>query len=423
MKINLLLTGNELMAGDTIDSNSSMIANQFAPLGWRLHKKVTVGDDIKLLCEEIDLLSRDTDVLIINGGLGPTVDDLTADALAKVSGNPLEQHPEALEHLQQWAQQRGYQLNKANLKQSFLPKGSAIIPNATGSAVGINLQHQGCIIIATPGVPSELRPMLSQQIIPFLQSRYASGYIKTVRIGVFGLGESTLQEMFDHAFPDWPETIELGFRASFPVLEVKLTARLAGMDEQLESWKNKVKALLAEHVLGEMPCTMAAACLQQLNDKRSNMVTAESCTGGLIASEITRIPGSSSRFLGGIVSYSNSMKAEVLGVSWKALEQEGAVSEVVAQQMLSGALRVSGADVGIAVTGIAGPDGGTEDKPVGTVWLAWGAADNIKTLCLRLPFERPFFQNMVTALGLDLLRRYLLGVDTLPATASRYKVS
>lgn len=422
MRVNLLLTGNELMAGDIIDSNSAMIANAFTPLGWRIHKKVTVGDELSLLCEEIDSLSQGVDVLIINGGLGPTVDDMTASALAELTAQPLQQHPQALGHLTSWCERRGYQLNQANLKQTYLPAGAEIIANATGSAVGIQLQYRDCLVLATPGVPSELRRMLAEQILPLLKSRFASGDIHTTRLGVFGLGESGIQELIDKALPDWPADIELGFRASMPVLEVKLTSRHSGLHPQLATWQGKVEQLLGEHLIGPLPCSLASACLEALAKKDWQLVTAESCTGGLIASELTRVPGSSSHFLGGIVSYANSMKRDALQVSETSLEQYGAVSEEVAREMLFGALKKSGADLGVAVTGIAGPDGGSADKPVGTVWIAWGSAENWHTLHLRLPYERQFFQTMVAAISLDLLRRYCLGIAGIAQLARRYQI-
>ena len=203
------------------------------PLGWRVHKKVTVGDDLTLLCQEIDKLCDDSDVLIVNGGLGPTVDDLTAAALSSVSQQPLCEHPQGMRELLAWCDKRGFTLNEANRKQAILPQGCNIISNARGSAPGILLEHKGCLVIATPGVPSELQQMLADEILPMLQQRFDSDHIQTLRLGVFGLGESSIQELFDRELPHWPEEIELGFRASMPVLEVKLTASGADAGEQL----------------------------------------------------------------------------------------------------------------------------------------------------------------------------------------------
>jgi nicotinamide-nucleotide amidase len=420
MRLNLLLTGNELMAGDTIDSNSAMIAEAVAAYGWRIHKKVTVGDDLELLCKEIDALCANTDVLIINGGLGPTVDDMTAQALAQLTQRQIVEHPQALAHLESWCGKRGFSLNAANLKQAMLPENCDIIANARGSAVGIGLTHRDCLVLATPGVPSELRVMLEQEIIPLTTSRFKTGFVQTIRLGVFGLGESNIQEMINSAFPDWPEDIELGFRASMPVLEVKLTIWQDGIEEKLALWKTRLEALLADHLLGEMPITLAEACLDTLREHQLQLGTAESCTGGLIASQITRIPGASSQFPGGIVSYSNAMKRSALNVSQATLEAHGAVSEQTAREMVLGALTATQADIAVAVTGVAGPDGGSEDKPVGTVWLAWGTRSSIKACCLCLPYDRQGFQNWVAALALDLVRREVKGLPALPQIVLRY---
>ena len=421
MKLHLLLTGNELMAGDIIDSNSAMIAEQIKYFGWRIHKKVTVGDDLNLLCEEIDQLCDNADVLIINGGLGPTVDDLTAVALAKVTGTEIAEHPEALAHLTQWCSFRGYALNASNYKQAMLPKGCEIIANARGSAVGIKLTHRNCLILATPGVPSELRPMLANEIIPQLEALFHSDHIQTIRLGAFGLGESAIQELVNEHLADWPEDIELGFRASMPVLEVKLTARGENTNANLQVWRTKVAALLGDHLLGELPISLPLAAINALKQHNLQICTAESCTGGLIASQLTSVAGASQVFPGAIVSYSNAIKQQILKVSASDLANEGAVSETVVRQMALGAITCTGADIAVAVTGIAGPDGGSEEKPVGTVWIAWGTANNLKAQRFQLPFDRNSFQNWVAALSLDLVRRYILDLPEGSELMKRYQ--
>ena len=420
MKLNVLTTGNELMAGDIIDSNSAMMAEIFEPLGWRIHKKVTVGDDLPLLCQEIDQLCADGDVLLINGGLGPTVDDLTAEAMAQVCERPIQDHPEALAHLQAWCQQRNQSLSKANLKQTRLPADCAIIANGRGSAVGIRMEHRGCLMLATPGVPSELKQMLSEEIVPLLRERFVSDHIRTLRLGVFGLGESTVQERLSDAIPDWPADIELGFRASMPVLEVKLTARGENLGDVLSQCRLQVEDALSHHVIGELPTSLPGALIEACRQRQLSVCAAESCTGGLIASQLTSVPGASDVFPGGIVSYSNGLKKALLGVSASDLEQAGAVSETVARQMLSGALKACGADIGVAVTGIAGPGGGSPDKPVGTVWIAWGSHSAMQSQRLVFPFERAAFQQWVSALALDLLRRHVVGVDEFPQLMQRF---
>lgn len=419
MNIQLLLTGNELMAGDTIDSNSAMIADFLGEKGWRINRKVTLGDDPELLRAEIEDIASRADVLLINGGLGPTVDDLTAQVLAGVNNSELVVNQAALAHLERWCEERGIALNDANRKQALLPAAAEMIANPSGSAVGIRLEHRGCLIMATPGVPSELRAMMRDEVLPLLVERFASDHIQTRRLVVFGLGESSLQHRLSQTFREWPENVELGFRASMPVLEVKLTVRNEAHNGELDEWEARLREVLGHHLLGLAPTSLAKAAIDALNLEQLRVVTAESCTGGQIAAQITAVPGASSVFEGGFVTYSNAMKREMLGVDAETLTRYGAVSEQVATEMAAGALRRSGADIAVAVTGIAGPEGGTEEKPVGTVWLAWGRADDIRTHSLHVPFGREMFQTWVSAMCLDLVRRTALGIGELPRFLER----
>ncbi len=420
MQIQLLLTGNEVMAGDTIDSNSAAIAEYLGEQGWRIYRKVTVGDELDLLCQEIEAQSAAADVLIINGGLGPTIDDMTAEALAEVTGRPLEQHGEALKRLTLWCERLGLTLNKANLKQTILPKNCDLIRNATGSAEGMALEHNNCLILATPGVPRELREMMASEIIPMLKARFGSDFVETRRLAVFGEGESTLQQGIDDLISDWPANIELGFRASMPLVEVKLTARGKNLSQQLDACEAQMKQFLGDAFIGHAPVTLAEATLSLYRAQGKTLTTAESCTGGAIAAALTEVAGASDTFLGGWVCYSNAMKQAQLGVPEQTIAADGAVSEAVARAMLSGALQRSGADAGVAVTGIAGPNGGTEDKPVGSVWLAWGTAEDMQAEFLVVNLGRKRFQNLVTAIGIDLLRRHSGGLERLPGFAARH---
>ena len=417
-KVQLLLTGNELMTGDIVDSNSAMMAQVLKDIGLAVNRKVTVADDLALLVSEITYMASTSDILIINGGLGPTVDDLTAQALALAIEEELSQHPQALAHLTNWCQQRGAELNGPNLKQAILPKDCQIIANKNGSAVGFYVRYNNCDIYCTPGVPHELETMLIEQIIPAISEGLPRDLITDVtRLQVFGLGESSLQNIINEQLPQWPATIELGFRAGMPLLEVKLTTKTK-KDLALKSiWQKKLANVLGDHLIAEIkgkPKPLAEHVLNQLQQHDLKVTTAESCTGGLIASKLTEISGSSMNFEAGFVTYSNEMKTAMLDVPANLFEQYGAVSEKVVVAMAKGSLLKSNADLTIAVSGVAGPNGGTKEKPVGTVWFAWGSIDNIKTQCLLLPYKRHQFQKFVAAIGLDLLRRYQQNVTTIP---------
>jgi nicotinamide-nucleotide amidase len=417
-KVQLLLTGNELMTGDIVDSNSAMMAQVLKDIGLGVSRKVTVADDLTLLVNEITYMTSTSDILIINGGLGPTVDDLTAQALALAIGEELTQHPQALAHLTNWCQQRGAELNDPNLKQAILPKDCQIVANKNGSAVGFSVRYNNCDIYCTPGVPHELKTMLIEQIIPTISANLPIGLIADVtRLQVFGLGESSLQKIINEQLPQWPTAIDLGFRAGMPLLEVKLTT---DTDEGLALkiiWQEKLASVLGDHLIAEIkdkPKSIAEHLLNQLQQHNLQVTTAESCTGGLIASKLTEISGSSMNFEAGFVTYSNKMKTAMLDVPTDLFEQYGAVSEQVVVAMAKGSLVKSNADLTIAVSGIAGPNGGTKEKPVGTVWFAWGSIDDIKTQCLLLPYKRVKFQQFVAAIGLDLLRRYQQNLTATP---------
>ena len=415
MKIQLLLTGNELMSGHTIDSNSAMIAEFLSGKGYSIHRKVTVGDDPLELLADMKRLCETGDILIMNGGLGPTLDDLTAQLLSDLTGKPLVENPIARRHLEDWCERRKSPLNNSNLKQAILPEGVEIIPNPTGSAVGFTMVYEDCLIICTPGVPSELRTMMEQTIVDTICKRHPNDQqIDTIRLQTFGLGESTLQEMVNHDYGEWPEQVELSFRAGIPLLEVKLIIHDLSHKVIQQRCYQRLHELIGDFIIGEESTTLAESVVKLLQNRQTTITTAESCTGGLIASAITEIAGASAVFEAGFVTYSNRMKQQLVGVSELTLKMYGAVSEEVVIAMTKGALERSGADYGIAVSGVAGPGGGSAEKPVGTVWMAWGHKDNLRTRRMTLTTDRKRFQQMVTAITLDLIRRELLSLEPQP---------
>ncbi len=413
-QVQLLLTGNEIMSGDTVDSNSAMIAQRLDQLAIGIYRKITVGDEPALLKRELATMTAEADLVIVNGGLGPTVDDLTAEILASVAGVPITQHPDAVAHLEQWCAGRNLPLNDANMKQAMLPAGCKIVDNPVGSAVGFEMHIGSCRVICTPGVPSELSAMLDLIVASLAAEREKPVERDILRLQTFGLGESSAQQIIADNLPDWPADVELGFRAGAPQMEIKLSVNRAAALPARDQCRQQLEQLFGDHILGEGDTLLAARVLQLLRERGETLTTAESCTGGLVASMLTRIPGSSEGFHAGFVTYANHVKHSVLNVPQEDLDRHGAVSEEVVRAMALGALEKSGADHAIAVSGIAGPGGGTEDKPVGTVWLAWGGRDNLRTRCLCWPVERGLFQTMIAAAGLDMIRRSLLGIDEEP---------
>lgn len=411
INVQLLLTGNEIMSGDTVDSNSALMAKRLGELAIGVYRKVTVGDDVELLTRELADMAAQADVLIVNGGLGPTIDDLTAQILASVAGVPIVQHADAVTHLESWCAERNLQLNDANMKQAMLPEGAVIVDNPIGSAVGFELTVGTCRVICTPGVPSELVPMMDIIVASLAAELDRPVERNILRLQTFGLGESTAQQLISDALPDWPASVELGFRAGAPQMEIKLSINADSARADQQRCREQLEELIGDHIIGEGDTQMAERVLELLAERGATLTTAESCTGGLIASMLTRVPGSSESFHAGFVTYADRIKNSVLGVPTELLTEHGAVSEEVVIAMAQGALNRAEADYVIAVSGIAGPGGGSESKPVGTVWLAWGSKENIHTRGLSWSVERGLFQTMVAAAGLDAIRRMLLGIE------------
>ena len=415
MTSHLLMTGNELMTGVTVDTNACFLAGQLTSLGIKVNRKITVGDNRLELQQAINDSCREADLLIINGGLGPTSDDLTAEVLARVAGVALQISPEAESHVRQWCQRRGLKANDANLKQALLPEGATMINNPLGSAPGIFMRVHDCLVLCTPGVPSEMKAMFNEELKPLLLENFPDSRQQVIRrLQVFGLGESSMQQRILNEFPKWPDNIELGFRAGLPSLELKLTTHRHEHLQELEQWQSRLMDLFGLHVFGSENDTLPAVLVNLLKERQLTLTSAESCTGGLVASQVTSVPGASGVFEAGFVTYSNGMKHELLNVDEHILRTEGAVSEAVVRAMAAGALDRSHADLAIAVSGIAGPDGGSEEKPVGTVCICWGSRDKLLSTTLHYPTERHSFQAMIAAIGLDLVRRFVLGEQEIP---------
>lgn len=413
MKISLLLTGNELMSGDTVDSNSAYIAQSLKDLSLVPYIKKVVGDDLQLLVSSIKELAAVSDVLVVNGGLGPTIDDLTAVALSQAIESPIERNADAFAKLNEWADSRDFVVTESNLKQADLPSVCEIIENPRGSAVGFRCIFNGCLIMCSPGVPSEFKPMVENHLLPLIRQHgniSATSHISRLRL--FGITESGLQDTINQVFPDWPDNVELGFRVQLPVIEIKIVT--VGQELLLlnKKWVDKFSDQFADYIIGRDGTRLTQALNQTLALKNKTITTAESCTGGLIAAGITSEAGSSKVFESGYVTYSNRSKENSVGVNPLTLREHGAVSEAVVREMVVGALNCSGADIAVAVSGIAGPDGGTKDKPVGTVWVAWGDSSNVKARSFFLPIPRLGFQRTVAAIAMDLVRRELLGIST-----------
>jgi nicotinamide-nucleotide amidase len=413
MKAEILSTGDEIRTGALVDSNTALIAECLERQGVSVTRHQSVGDDLKTLTDVIIEISRRADVAVVTGGLGPTVDDRTIEAAARAAGVSLSLDTAALDAIEDFFKRRGWPFSASNRKQAMVPQGGTWLPNPIGTAPGIRLAIHGCTFFFMPGVPVEMRRMLDEQVIPQIRAMQGRDRIHSMlrTISTFGLGESLVGEKIAAVTEHFPE-ITLGLRAKFPEIQIKLYLRtsdepagqkiLAAADE----W---VSAILGKHVFSHHGRTMAEEVGRLLLDQNATLALAESCTGGLMANWITNTAGSSGYFLFSGVTYHNTAKTEVLGVSERTLQEKGAVSEETARQMAEGARRVGRATYGLAITGIAGPDGGSDEKPVGTVWMALAAAEG--TIATRHCFtfgQRLMNKRMFAMAALDMLRLKLL---------------
>lgn len=416
LKLSLLLTGNELVSGDITDTNSVFIAKELAGDGLIVERKLIVGDHISAISSALSLLVENSDIVIVNGGLGSTVDDLTAEAAASVSGKKLVENSRAIEHIEKRFDRKLRAENSpfyAQIKkQALIPESADLLENPVGLALGFKLRIKQAICYFTPGVPGEMREMLRQSILPDIRSQFSlkPGF-STAHLNIIGLGESQIQQLIkNHISSEVWRQVQLGFRADLCSVELKMSINDPSAEALLNKTLSRVHELLSGYVFSERH-SLPEVVVDLLKKNRKRMALAESCTGGLIASQITAVPGASDVFEAGIVSYSNESKRKLLNVSDVDIETFGAVSQEIVSAMVRGVLAKTGADVAVAVTGIAGPTGGSDTKPVGTVYIGWGEADSIQTRLLLIKRERTIFQKMVGTVALDLLRRYMLGLN------------
>lgn len=400
MKIELISTGNEVLYGEVADTNSAWIASRLAEEGYRVQRVSTVGDHLDSLVDLFQERSKYADVVLVNGGLGPTEDDMTSEAASQASGRKRVVFQDWVAVLKERYRERNMPLS--NLKQANLPKGAQILDNPRGTACGFSLHIGSALFFFTPGVPYEMKKMLDEVILPEIIRTFPVTHPPIMkRLFTFGLSESRVGEFVSqHEVPG----VSIGFRASFPLIEVKVQ----GSQEKLNRVVPRIRQSLSEFIFCEDRGDAAATIQQLMLERKKKLILSESCTGGLLASWLVAIPGSSGYFEGSLVTYSNQMKQEMLNVSEDLIEQAGAVSEEVVAMMGKGALLHSSADISIAVSGIAGPEGGTEAKPVGTVAFSLVTDDHIYTQLLRFPpWGRGRIRHGSAMICLDMLRRYL----------------
>ena len=383
MNGHVLSTGNEVLLGDIVDTNSAFLCRQLKNCGVTVIKTSAVPDDMDALVQEIESIASAADICVMTGGLGPTSDDLTAQALAKAAGVKLELDTAALAAMQIYFDKRGFDLTPANKKQAMLPRGSKFIENLHGTAPGFSMTVNSCRFFCMPGVSREMERMFDLKVRTRLYEMTGhAGEIQVLRLMLFGMSESRVQETLAGFALQYPD-IHLGFRVRFPMIEVKLSLARevvsdsqAGLDgaRQMHEARQWVKEKLGSIVVSDQGLTLAQEVGRLLARRKQTLSVAESCTGGLVANLITDVPGASAYFLLSATTYANSAKEAVLNVSRKTLEDNGAVDETTALEMAAGVKAAGGSDWAVSTTGIAGPSGGSDEKPVGTVCIGGGRA-------------------------------------------------
>jgi nicotinamide-nucleotide amidase len=420
----VLTIGDELLRGEIVDSNKSYLSERLLRLDLETARHVTVADDPEEIETQLRAGAAIARVILVSGGLGPTRDDITTEVVAKAFGRPLVRNAEALENIRQFFESLGREMAENNAKQADFPEGAELLPNPLGTAPGFMVDVDGCLVFCMPGVPRELYRMMDQEVLPRVEARLSSAKIlRTALIRTFGLGESSLdRDLADLARGD-PD-VSLGFRTQFPDNLVRVVARGADaaaaearLGEVLETIRQRLGAL----IVAEDEERLESVVGRLLREAGHTIATAESCTGGLIASLLTDVPGSSAYVLEGVVAYSNEAKIRRLGVLAVDLEAHGAVSEPVACQMAQGIRSRTGADFGVATTGIAGPDGGTDQKPVGTLHVALATAEGVESQRYQLMRDRGRNKLLAAHIALDWVRRRMLGLGLPEQTYPRLR--
>jgi nicotinamide-nucleotide amidase len=411
----ILCIGTELLLGEILNSNAQYLAQQLALLGIPHFYQTVVGDNPDRIHQALEIAASRSNLIITTGGLGPTPDDLTTEAIADFFHTPLEERPEIWDRIQQMALETGRKLTANNRKQALLPKGAEILHNPIGTAPGMIWEPQPNLLILTfPGVPSELYPMWQQTASPLLQARnYGQGTFHSKVLLYWGIAESALATKVNHLFDLKNPTVAP--YANYGQARLRITARADTPEEEIAliaPVEAEIRALTGEFCYGTDDETLASVAGKHLLESGQTLAVAESCTGGGLGEAITEVSGSSSYFLGGVISYSNDVKINLLDVDRQVLEQNGAVSAVVAEQMAIGVKAKLKSDWGISITGIAGPTGGTDSKPVGLVYV--GIADpEGKVEAIELRFSPSRGRNWVRMLtvssSLDLfIKRFVM---------------
>ncbi len=416
VRAEVITIGDEILFGQITDTNTAWIGTELTNIGIRVVRKTSIGDQTDAILQILHEAHQRADVIIITGGLGPTKDDITKKTLCTYFGVGLVRNETALALVTGFFEKRGREMTDLNRGQADLPANAIYIQNDWGTAPGMWFEKKRAdgtsqVLVSLPGVPFEMKHLMTNRILPKLTEHFETPIIKHKMIRTVGIGESFLAERIEAWEDALPDHIKLAYLPSFGGVKLRLTATGDDntlLDHELAEQVTKVMPLIEKNVFGFDTDELETVVGNLLNEKKLTLGVAESCTGGYVSAQITKVPGSSAYFWGSIVSYNNTVKVTQLGVQPETLEQFGAVSEEAVRQMAEGVRKALGTNVGIATSGIAGPDGGTPDKPVGTIWIACSTDRRTSTRLLKLGQYRDQNIQLTTTYLLNMLREELL---------------
>lgn len=411
IKAEVIAIGDELLIGQVINTNAAWIGEQLSLNGIEPSRQSVISDQAEDIMSTLKQAEERADIVLITGGLGPTKDDITKSCMCDFFNSKLVLNEAALENVSQIFSQRGYELTELNRQQAYIPENATYLANPHGTAPGMWFERNNTIFVSMPGVPYEMKHLMTEEVIPRIKARFKLPYIIHKVVMTQGIGESFLSEIIEEWETQLPSFIKLAYLPQAGMVRLRLSARGNDRDVLLNELQTKIdalKELIPDYIYAYDEEKLESALGRLCQQHQLKIATAESCTGGYIGHLITSIAGSSAYYNGGIVSYSNEAKADLLDVPTETIKEKGAVSEEVARAMAEGCRKKLDTDIGIATTGIAGPGGGSEDKPVGTVWI--GIADKEKSYAVKYNFgnerERNIRRTALTAL--DMCRKYIL---------------
>tara|TARA_X000001036_G_scaffold152413_1_gene144742 strand:- start:2194 stop:3441 length:1248 start_codon:yes stop_codon:yes gene_type:complete len=388
-KAEIISIGDELLYGQTLDTNAHWMSKKLDEYNIKVFQRTTIGDDEDQILNALKLAEERVDIVLITGGLGPTKDDQTKPVLAKYFGVNMVHHEKVLRDITLLFAKASREVTALNAQQANLPENCEIITNPVGTAPGMWFYEKNTVFVAMPGVPYEMKSIMTQGILPKLDKMFTKGVLHHHIIKTIGITESSLSDLIEDWELNLPQHIKLAYLPTKGQVKLRLTGsgdELNTVKQEIEELQKEIMPKIDKYVYGFGADQLEEVIGQLLNKKNLTLATAESCTGGYLAHMITSVPGSSRYFKGSVIAYSNEVKTGQLGVSTETIKQQGAVSEKVVKGMAKGVSRELNTDIGIAITGIAGPDGGTIEKPVGTVWIAY--SDKNKTFAKKFNFSR-----------------------------------